>query len=60
RRLVESNPERWEFLTGMNARIFTGFAVCVVTGWIFYRIGRLPVIGWILYPPALPRRRAVA
>ncbi|MDN6478284.1 acyltransferase family protein [Corynebacterium variabile] len=60
RRLVESNPERWEFLTGMNVRIFTGFAVCAVAGWIFYRIGRLPVIGWILYPPALPRHRAVA
>ncbi|WP_297003925.1 acyltransferase family protein [uncultured Corynebacterium sp.] len=56
RPLVEGDPERWDFLTGMNTRILVGFAVCALSGYLFYRIGRTPILGWILYPPALPRR----
>lgn len=57
RPLVESDPERWDFLTGMNVRILIGFAVCVLAGYFFYGVGKIPVVRWILYPPALPRRR---
>lgn len=56
RRLVENDPDRWSFLTGMNAQLFVGFATCALAGWVFYRIGKIPVLKWVLYPPALPRR----
>ncbi|MCI1256466.1 MULTISPECIES: acyltransferase family protein [Corynebacterium] len=57
RRLFESDPERWAFLTGMDTQIVIGLVTCAVAGMLFYRLGRVPVLKWVLYPPALPRRR---
>lgn len=56
RRLVDADPQRWSFLTGMNTQILIGFATCALAGWFFYRVGKIPVVKWVLYPPALPRR----
>ncbi|MEY8566688.1 acyltransferase family protein [Corynebacteriaceae bacterium 7-707] len=54
--LVASDPEVWGFLDDMNVLIVTGLLTCVVSGFIFYLVGRTPVLGWVLHPPALPRR----
>lgn len=54
--LVELDPESWGFLEGEYARFVMGVLSCVVAGLVFYVVGRTPVVGWILYPPALPRR----
>lgn len=37
------------------ARLTVGLLTCVFAGVGFYWIGRVPKLGWILYPPALPR-----
>ncbi|AGP30564.1 acyltransferase family protein [Corynebacterium terpenotabidum] len=55
--LIDGNPERWDFLNGMNIRIAIGFLTCVASGYLFYGIGKIPVLKWVLYPPALPRHR---
>lgn len=54
--LIDSDPETWGFLDGMNARILVGLLTCTVTGFVFYLAGRTPVLKWVLHPPALPRR----
>ncbi|OLT51462.1 hypothetical protein BJF89_07005 [Corynebacterium sp. CNJ-954] len=54
--LIDSDPVVWGFLGGMNAMIITGLLTCVVTGFVFYLVGRTPVLKWVLHPPALPRR----
>lgn len=58
--LMDSDPYRWAFLEGMNTRIIIGFLTCAVSGYLFYLIGRVPVLRWVLYPPALPRRQSAA
>jgi uncharacterized membrane protein YcfT len=54
--LVLSDPVVWGFLEDTNVRVFVGLVTCVVTGFVFYLIGRTPVLKWVLHPPALPRR----
>lgn len=55
--LVADHPEFRGVLTNMDVRVLIGFATCAAAGFFFYWVGKLPVIGWVLYPPALPRRR---
>ena len=40
----------------VDLRITVGLLTCVAAGVGFYWIGRVPKLGWILYPPPLPRR----
>ncbi|MGP9725110.1 hypothetical protein ACT3SZ_13950, partial [Corynebacterium sp. AOP40-9SA-29] len=54
--LLARDPETWGFLAGTNAMVYTGLLTCAVTGFVFYLVGRTPVIKWVLHPPALPRR----
>ncbi|MDN6705546.1 acyltransferase family protein [Corynebacterium glyciniphilum] len=54
--LIDSDPVVWGVLGGTNAMIITGLLTCVVTGFVFYLVGRTPVLKWVLHPPALPRR----
>lgn len=54
--LLDRDPGRFEFLNGMDVRILLGFATCAVVGYFFYRLGKVPVLGWCLYPPPLPHR----
>ncbi|WP_420098991.1 acyltransferase family protein [Corynebacterium sp.] len=56
--LINADPTVWGFLDGTNAMIVTGLLTCAVTGFVFYLVGKTPVIGWVLHPPALPRRSA--
>lgn len=54
--LTASDPDVWGFLDNTHAMIILGLLTCVVTGFVFYLVGRTPVIRAVLYPPALPRR----
>ncbi|WP_282938031.1 acyltransferase family protein [Corynebacterium auriscanis] len=37
--------------------IYLGFAICAVSGFMFYGLGKIPVVGWVLYPPSLRPKR---
>ncbi|MDN5582358.1 MULTISPECIES: acyltransferase family protein [unclassified Corynebacterium] len=54
--LLANDPETWGFLAGTNAMVYTGLLTCAVAGFVFYLVGRTPVLKWVLHPPALPRR----
>lgn len=36
-------------------QIYLGFALCALAGFVFYGLGKIPVVGWVLYPPSLRR-----
>lgn len=35
------------------SQIYLGFGICAVSGLLFYSLGKVRGIGWILYPPSL-------
>ncbi|HIW96644.1 MAG TPA: acyltransferase family protein [Candidatus Corynebacterium gallistercoris] len=59
RTLVESDPEMWEFFGTAMGGIWYGIGICVLSGAVFYAVGRTPVLKWVLYPPPLRRRAPV-
>ncbi|MCJ7858588.1 acyltransferase family protein [Corynebacterium kalidii] len=56
--LLASDPVVWGFLEDTNVRVVVGLVTCAVAGFVFYLVGRTPVLKWVLHPPALPRRAA--
>ena len=58
RGLADGDPDRYGFLTETYPLMLLGFAACLFAGALFYNVGKVPVLKWILYPPALPRRGA--
>lgn len=40
-----------------DVRILLNLLLCVMAGFGMYVIGKIPVVNWVLYPPALPRAR---
>lgn len=58
RGLADGDPDRYGFLTETYPLMLLGFAACLFAGTLFYNVGKVPVLKWILYPPALPRRGA--
>lgn len=58
--LARQNPAVASALESVDVRIYVGFATCVLAGFIFYWVGKAPILKWTLYPPKLPRRRASA
>ena len=55
--LIEQNASMFGFVEEIHPKILIGLATCAVSGYIFYLIGKVPRLRWILYPPPLPRRR---
>lgn len=52
--IIDSDPERFGMLADTYPRMFIGFAACLFAGTLFYWVGKVPVLKWVLYPPALP------
>ncbi|OFU51848.1 acyltransferase family protein [Corynebacterium sp. HMSC11E11] len=44
--------------TEVDVRILLNLLLCTMAGFVMYVIGKIPVVNWVLYPPALPRGRA--
>ena len=44
--------------TEVDVRILLNLLLCTMAGFVMYLIGKIPVVNWVLYPPALPRGRA--
>ncbi|MGO1948715.1 MAG: acyltransferase family protein [Mycobacteriaceae bacterium] len=55
--LVGLDESTWGFVMQTDPRIVIGLVTCVLSGLLFYGIGRVPGLRWILYPPPLPRRQ---
>ncbi|MDC7103695.1 acyltransferase family protein [Corynebacterium falsenii] len=54
--LINSDPELFGFLDTPIGATWYGLAVCFLAGAIFYTVGKIPVLRWVLYPPSLRRR----
>ena len=35
------------------SQIYLGFGLCAISGYVFYSLGKVRGIGWVLYPPSL-------
>ncbi|WP_186277142.1 acyltransferase family protein [Corynebacterium anserum] len=55
--MAEQTPGMAEALASPHVSILLGLATCVVSGAVFYFVGKTPILKWTLFPPALPRRR---
>ena len=40
----------------LHQQVVLGLLTCALSGYVFYLLGKVPFIRWILYPPPLPRR----
>lgn len=58
--LAETNPDTFGFVMELHPRVIIGLLTCALSGYLFYRLGKVPRVRWILYPPPLPRRRRTA
>ena len=56
--LSRQNPTVATALESVDVRIYVGFATCFLAGFVFYWVGKTPILGWTLHPPKLPRRNA--
>ncbi|RAV33318.1 acyltransferase family protein [Corynebacterium heidelbergense] len=54
--LVDSDPDRYGFLTHTYPMVIVGMLACAAAGAFFYAVGKVPYLQWVLYPPPLPRR----
>lgn len=54
--LMAQSPEMAQAIDNPHVKILMGLATCVISGAVFYYVGKTPIIKWTLFPPALPRR----
>lgn len=55
--LIERHPDLFGFLETPLGGTWFGIVICVLTGFVFYWVGKTPVLKWSLFPPPLRPRR---
>ncbi|MGP5622375.1 acyltransferase family protein [Candidatus Corynebacterium faecigallinarum] len=54
--LAQYDPDTFGVVMELHQQVVLGLLTCALSGYVFYLLGKVPFIRWILYPPPLPRR----